>query len=105
MKGAARTRTAFHFRRRMGIVRMNITEIESIYLRLPDLDAERCDGTQDTLLIRVHTDEGITGYGEVDSVPLVAKAAIDAPPSHAIATGLRSLLIGENPLEIDRLWD
>ncbi|MBO7746297.1 mandelate racemase/muconate lactonizing enzyme family protein [Paenibacillus sp. MWE-103] len=84
---------------------MNITEIESIYLRLPDLDAERCDGTQDTLLIRVHTDEGITGYGEVDSVPLVAKAAIDAPPSHAIATGLRSLLIGENPLEIDRLWD
>ncbi|MFC4812168.1 mandelate racemase/muconate lactonizing enzyme family protein [Paenibacillus sp. GCM10023250] len=84
---------------------MKITEIESIYLRLPDLDAERCDGTQDTLLIRVHTDEGITGYGEADSVPLVAKAAIDAPPSHAIATGLRSLLIGENPLEIDRLWD
>ncbi|WP_274363815.1 mandelate racemase/muconate lactonizing enzyme family protein [Paenibacillus thermotolerans] len=84
---------------------MKITEIEAIYLKLPDLDATRCDGTQDTLLIRIHTDEGITGVGEVDSVPLVAKAAVDAPPSHSIATGLRSLLIGENPLEVERLWE
>lgn len=84
---------------------MKITEVESIYLKIPDLDASKCDGTQDTLMIRIHTDEGITGLGEVDSVPLVAKAAIDAPASHSIATGLRSLLIGENPLEIDRLWE
>jgi L-rhamnonate dehydratase len=84
---------------------MKITEIEAIYLRIPDLDATKCDGTQDTLLIRIHTDEGITGVGEADSVPLVAKAAIDAPPSHSIATGLRSLLIGENPLEVERLWE
>lgn len=84
---------------------MKITEIEAIYLKIPDLDATKCDGTQDTLLIRVHTDEGITGVGEVDSVPLVAKAAVDAPASHSIATGLRSLLIGENPLEVERLWE
>lgn len=84
---------------------MKITEVETIYLRLPDLDASRCDGTQDTLLIRVHTDEGIIGVGEVDSVPLVAKAVVDAPPSHSIATGLRHLLIGENPLEMEKLWD
>lgn len=84
---------------------MKITDVEAIYLRLPDLDASRCDGTQDTLVIRVHTDEGIIGIGEVDSVPLVAKAVVDAPPSHSIATGLKSLLIGENPLEIERLWN
>lgn len=84
---------------------MKITDVEAIYLKLPDLDATKCDGTQDTLLIRVCTDEGITGIGEVDSSPLVAKAVVDAPPSHSIATGLRSLLIGENPLEVERLWD
>lgn len=84
---------------------MKITEVETIHLRLPDLDETRCDGTQDTLVIRVHTDEGITGIGEVDSVPLVAKACIDALPSHSIATGLRSLLIGENPFELERLWE
>ncbi|MCS7222209.1 MAG: mandelate racemase/muconate lactonizing enzyme family protein [Anaerolineae bacterium] len=84
---------------------MKITEIEAICLRLPEVDATRCDGTQDTLVVRVHTDEGITGIGEVDSVPLVCKAVIEAPPSHSLATGLRALLIGENPLEIERLWD
>ena len=26
------------------------------------------------------------------------------PPSHLIAQGLRSLLLGEDPLDIDRLW-
>lgn len=84
---------------------MKITDVEAIYLSIPDLDATRCDGTQDTLLIRIHTDEGFVGVGEVDSSPLVAKAVVDAPASHSIACGLRSLLIGENPLEIERLWD
>ena len=84
---------------------MKITDVEAIYLRLPDLDATKADGTQDTLVVRVHTDEGIAGVGEVDSVPLVARAAIEAPPSHSIATGLRSLLVGENPTEIEKLWE
>lgn len=84
---------------------MKITDVEAIYLRLPEVDASRCDGTQDTLVIKVYTDEGIVGVGEVDSVPLVAKAIVEAPPSHSIATGLKSVLLGENPLEIERLWD
>jgi L-rhamnonate dehydratase len=36
---------------------MKITEVEAIYLRLPELDATKADGTQDTLVVRVHTDE------------------------------------------------
>ncbi|MBI2950676.1 mandelate racemase/muconate lactonizing enzyme family protein, partial [bacterium] len=54
---------------------MKITDIEAIYLRLPQVTAA-CDGTQDTLLVKVHTDAGLVGYGEVDSCPLVAKAVI-----------------------------
>jgi len=84
---------------------MKITEVEAIHLSIPNIDATQCDGTQDTLLIRIHTDEGIVGVGEVDSSPLVAKAVVDAPASHSIACGLRTLLIGENPFEIERLWD
>ncbi len=84
---------------------MRITDIEAIWLRLPEVDATRCDGTQETLVVRIYTDEGIVGIGEVDSVPLVCKAVIEAPPSHSIAIGLRELLIGENPLEIERLWE
>src|SRR5437870_3337550 len=37
--------------------RMKITQIESIHLRLPHVTSA-CDGTQDTLAVRVHTDEG-----------------------------------------------
>lgn len=83
---------------------MKITAVDAIYLRLPEIE-ERCDGTQDTLVVRVHTDAGISGVGEVDSAPLVAKAVIDAPVSHTIQRGLREVLLGENPLEIERLWD
>ena len=68
------------------------------------IDTSIGDGSQDGLVVRVHTDEGLVGLGEVDSLPSVAKAIIDAPPSHKIASGLAALLVGENPLEIGRLW-
>jgi L-rhamnonate dehydratase len=82
-----------------------ITDVEAIILRQPDVDSSKADGSQDALLVRIHTDEGITGIGEVDSLPPVIKAIIDAPPSHSNASGLKSLVIGEDPFEIDRLWE
>ncbi len=83
---------------------MKITDVEAIVLRQPTVDSQKADGSQDALLIRISTDEGITGVGEVDSLPPVIKAIVEAPASHKIASGLRELLIGENPLEVDRLW-
>ena len=83
---------------------MIITDVEAIWLQLPVVD-ERCDGTQDTLFVRVHTDAGIVGVGEVDSSPMVAKAIIEAPLSHAIARGLRQCVLGQNPLDIAVLWE
>jgi len=59
---------------------------------------------QDLVLVRIRTDEGLEGIGEADSSPEVVKAIIDAPYSHNIACGLREILLGENPLETERLW-
>jgi L-alanine-DL-glutamate epimerase-like enolase superfamily enzyme len=85
---------------------MIITDVEALLLRQPNAIASAiADGSQDALIVRIHTDAGITGIGEVDSIPLVAKAIIEAPASHKIASGLRALLIGEDPLAIRRLWD
>lgn len=81
---------------------MKITQIEALHLRLPDVN-ERADGSQDTLVVKVHTDADITGIGEVDSSPSVAKAIIDAPTSHKIARGLAECVRGQDPFEIDRL--
>lgn len=83
---------------------MKITRIEPIVLRLPHV-TEDVDGTQDDLLIHVETDEGLDGWGEVDSSPEVARAVVEAPTSHGIAHGLRSILLGRDPFDIEQIWE
>jgi L-rhamnonate dehydratase len=83
---------------------VKITAIEPIVLRLPEIDTSRADGTQDAFLVRVHTDEGIVGIGEADTSPHLARMMVEMPSSHAVARGLGELLVGEDPLGIDRIW-
>lgn len=82
---------------------MRITDVHAFYLRLPEIE-ERTDSSQDALLLRVDTDAGISGWGEVDSCPRVIRAVLDAPLSHTLVTGLRRVLVGEDPLDTTRLW-
>jgi L-rhamnonate dehydratase len=81
---------------------MKITRVEALHLRLPEVN-ERCDGSQETLVVKVHTDAGVTGIGEVDSSSLVAKAIIEAPLSHKICRGLAECVLGGDPFEVERL--
>ena len=84
---------------------MIITDVEALLLRQPGaIDQSIADGSQDALIVRVTTDEGIVGIGEVDSNPTVVKAIIEAPPSHKTACGLRSLLVGQDSSDIAALW-
>jgi L-alanine-DL-glutamate epimerase-like enolase superfamily enzyme len=83
---------------------MKITRVEAIELRLPKVE-EITAASQDTLIIKIHTDAGIVGIGEVDSSPRVAKAVLEAPFSHNIASGFSRLLIGMNPLDIEVIYD
>jgi L-alanine-DL-glutamate epimerase-like enolase superfamily enzyme len=64
----------------------------------------QCDSGQDALVVRVSTDAGITGIGEVDSAPLAVKGAIEGPYSHTVASGLREIILGEDPFETEYLW-
>jgi L-rhamnonate dehydratase len=82
---------------------MKITEIICQLLRIPAIERKTAS-SQDAVLVRIRTDNGLEGIGEADSQPEVVKAIIDAPYSHNIACGLRQLLIGEHPLETERLW-
>ena len=83
---------------------MKITDVEAIILRQPVLDEGIADGSQDDLVIKIHTDEGITGIGEVDSSPEAVHALVSATSSHAIAHSFHSLLVGEDPTDVERLW-
>lgn len=53
---------------------MKIIGMDPFPLWLPEVD-ERCDRSRETLLVRVHTDAGISGVGES---ALVAKAIVEA---------------------------
>lgn len=83
---------------------MKITDVEVICLRVPEI-GKRAVWGEDAALVRVHTDEGIVGIGETDSSPLVVKSVIETPNSNLACFGLKELLIGENPLEIEKLWN
>lgn len=79
---------------------MRITDVDAIYVRLGE-GKQQCDGGQDALIIKVHTHEGIAGFGEIDSSPLAVKRLIDGPCSHTLCCGLKQLLNGEDPFETD----
>ncbi|WP_421723601.1 mandelate racemase/muconate lactonizing enzyme family protein [Bauldia sp.] len=52
-------------------------------------------GSRNWLFVEVETDEGITGVGECSGWPRVVETAVN---------DLASVLIGEDPAHIDRLW-
>jgi L-rhamnonate dehydratase len=84
---------------------VQITDVEAIVLRQAAVNDAIADGSQDDLVVLVHTDEGITGIGEVDSAPDVVAALIRQPASHAVAHSLRSTLVGRDPMDVEGLWD
>ncbi len=84
---------------------MRITGIEVVELRVPGWTADTFDGSYDDCVIRVRTDAGIEGVAEVDSVPSVIRAIVEAPSSHTHARGLRDVVVGQDPIEIEALWE
>lgn len=83
---------------------MKIVDVEVIGLRVPAA-GKACEWGEDAVIVKVHTDGGIVGLGETDSSPHVVRAFIETPHSHSTAKGLKEILLGENPLEIERLWN
>lgn len=83
---------------------MKITDVEVIELRVPGGDTSGYDGSWDDCVVRVRTDDGVAGLAEVDSAPSIIRAIVEAPPSHSKSKGLKSVLIGQDPLDIGRLW-
>lgn len=90
---------------------MKITDVEAIvlespYENLPPAGAAEAHGVKYCLLIKVSTDEGITGWSDVETAPHVGAAVVSAPASGAgVFEGLRALVIGEDPFDVERLWD
>lgn len=84
---------------------MKITDIEAIHLRIEDPNIGLFDGSYDDCVIIVHTDEGLLGIGETESLPPAIQAIINGPSAHNHARALKEVLIGSDPTDPEGLWD
>ncbi|WP_395662152.1 mandelate racemase/muconate lactonizing enzyme family protein [Aestuariivirga sp.] len=84
--------------------RLKITDIKCHVLLAPDFDVTFTSSAQDSLVVVIYTDGGVSGVGECDANPWMAKACIEAPGTHTMGLSIRDMLIGANPFEIGELW-
>ena len=84
---------------------MKVVDVHTHVLLDPGFDPGATSSAQDTIVVEVVTDEGIVGVGETDLNAWVARAFIEAPGTHTMDRGLRSILIGRDPLEVEAIWD
>lgn len=84
---------------------MKITAVECKVLLVPDPNPAATSSAQDEFLVLISTtDPRITGIGESDANPWVLKACVEAPSTHTMGLSLRDMLMGEDPLDVERLW-
>ena len=91
---------------------MRITAVEPILLKGSETynatagASEATDNGDWQLIIKVSTDEGLTGWADVETLGPAAVAIIAGQGMAILGfKTLGELLVGENPLETDRLWD
>lgn len=83
---------------------MKITHIEAIHMRIEDPHIGLFDGSYDNCVIVVRTDEGLTGFGETESLAPAIQAIIHGPSAHNHARALKDVLVGCDPSDPQELW-
>lgn len=89
---------------------MKITNAEALVLDTgrdyaDPAEAAEVHGVRFVSLLRIDTDAGISGWADIETQPHVGRAIVEAPSGGAVGfEGLRAALIGEDPLQRERLW-
>lgn len=83
---------------------MKITGIEAIHLRAEDPLIELFDGSWDDCVLVVHTDGGLVGVGETESMAPAIQAIVHGPSAHNHARSLSAILTGADPCDPEQLW-
>jgi L-alanine-DL-glutamate epimerase-like enolase superfamily enzyme len=83
---------------------MKITAVEAIHLRAEDPLIELFDGSYDDCVLLVHTDSGLIGIGETESMAPAIQAIVRGPSAHNHARSLSAVLVGADPADPEQLW-
>ncbi len=91
---------------------MRITAVDPILLKGSETYNASATGNEATdngdwqLIIKISTDEGLTGWADVETLGPAAVAIIAGQGMAILGfKTLGELILGENPLDTDRLWD
>ena len=83
---------------------MKITAVEAIHLRAEDPLIQLFDGSYDDCVLVIHTDEGLTGVGETESMAPAIQGIVKGPSAHNHARSLSDVLVGQDPSDPVALW-
>ena len=82
-----------------------IADVEVIPIVTPAVNAADCDGSADTVVVRITDEHGRTGIGEADAPADLIQAFVRQPTLHVWSQSPRDLLIGADPFELTALYD
>ena len=84
---------------------MKITKVEPIVMKVPaSLGLDEND-MPDDFVVRVETDEGLSGIGETAGPPLSLMPLVRSVHQGTWYRGFEDMLVGEDPLDVERLWE
>ncbi|MBS1101610.1 mandelate racemase/muconate lactonizing enzyme family protein [Gluconobacter sp. Dm-62] len=79
-----------------------IEAVDGLAFRLPStLTGQPRD--EECFLLRIVTEDGLTGWGEAHGSPFLSRAVVNAPKTHVTAQGLRCILLGADASDIPAL--
>jgi L-alanine-DL-glutamate epimerase-like enolase superfamily enzyme len=81
-----------------------ISRIEIIPIAVPGADRSDLDGLVETVIVKIHDENGHYGFSETDAPPNVIKAFVEAPTAHNWSRNISELLLGADPIETRSLW-
>jgi L-alanine-DL-glutamate epimerase-like enolase superfamily enzyme len=81
-----------------------IASLEVIPIVTPALNVADCDGSADTVVVRVTDEAGRQGIGEADAPGEVVKAFIEMPDVHLWSRNMDALVLGRDPFELRSIW-
>jgi L-alanine-DL-glutamate epimerase-like enolase superfamily enzyme len=82
-----------------------IVDVRTHVLLDPGYDQGATSSAQDTIVVEIETEDGLVGIGETDLNAWIARACIEAPGTHTMDRGLRSMLIGREAHDIEAIWE
>src|SRR5918992_5209240 len=80
-----------------------IADVEVMVLRAPESDPNDFDSSSETVVVVIHDEDGTVGIGEADAPAPVVEELVLMDDRHAWSRGLRSVMLGRDPFEIEAL--